>query len=81
VQLERFVYTRKARSGGAFANRYFVVIVVSALLHALIHPSAWNRNSRKYISKIVYSLTPVPLETPLQAPCIAPSDTACNTDG
>src|SRR5918994_4491625 len=36
------------RSGGAFANRYFVVIAVSALLCALIHRSAWNRNSPKF---------------------------------
>jgi hypothetical protein len=30
---------------------------------ALIHRSAWNRNSRKSISKIVHSLTPLPLKT------------------
>src|SRR5215203_5976379 len=26
--------------------------------------TAWNRYSRKFISKILYSLTPVPLKTP-----------------
>src|ERR671913_2313838 len=30
----------------------------------LIHRSAWNRNSRKSISKILHSLTPLPLKTP-----------------
>ena len=35
-----------------------------ALLRALIHPSAWNSNSQKFISKIVHSLTPLPLKTP-----------------
>jgi hypothetical protein len=43
-----------------------------ALLYALIHPSRWNKNSRKFISKILHSLIPAPLKTPAQAPCIAP---------
>src|SRR5215212_6406288 len=30
----------------------------------LIHRSAWNRNSRKFISKILHSPTPIPLESP-----------------
>src|SRR5215208_3617845 len=29
-----------------------------------IHPSSWNRNSRKFISTILHSLTPIPMETP-----------------
>src|SRR5215203_5603791 len=29
-----------------------------------IHRTTWNRCSRKFISKIVHSLTPVPLKTP-----------------
>src|SRR5918995_7115787 len=33
---------------GFLANRYFVVIVVSALLCAPIHRSAWNRNSANF---------------------------------
>ena len=27
----------------------------------LIHPSAWNRNSRKFIYKMLYSPVPIPL--------------------
>jgi hypothetical protein len=34
------------------------------LLLALIHRSAWNRNSRKFISKILHSPAPIPLESP-----------------
>jgi hypothetical protein len=34
----------------------------------LIHRSAWNRNSQKFISKILHSPAPIPLEPPLQAP-------------
>jgi hypothetical protein len=30
----------------------------------LIHRSAWNRNSRKFICRIVHNYTPVPLKTP-----------------
>ena len=40
---------------------------------SLIHRSAWNTNSRKFISKILHSLTPIPLKSPLQAPRTAPS--------
>ena len=32
--------------------------------HLFIHPSAWNRYSRKFISKILHSPTPIPLESP-----------------
>src|SRR5215211_8728029 len=56
-------------------------VAASALPLSLIHRSAWNRNSPKFISKIVHSLTPLPLKRPVQAPCIAPPDTACNPDG
>jgi len=48
-------------------------VAAPALLHALIHLSAWNRNSPKFISKILHILTPVPLKTPIHAPSIAPS--------
>jgi hypothetical protein len=34
---------------------------------ALIHRSAWNTNSRKFISKILHIPFPMPLESPLQA--------------
>ena len=37
-------------------------------LTALIHPSAWNRNSRKFIAKILYSSAPIRSELPLQIP-------------
>src|SRR5215204_6555446 len=30
----------------------------------LIHPNAWNRYSRKFISKILYSPAPIPLQSP-----------------
>ena len=52
------------------------VLLLLTLIHErprrLIHRSTWNKNSRKFISKILHSLTPVPLKTPVQAPCIAP---------
>jgi hypothetical protein len=49
---EVLLFTKKAPlRGGAFANRYFVVIVVSALLCAPIHPNAWNRYSRKFAAR------------------------------
>src|SRR5215213_7211377 len=35
-----------------------------ALLLALIHRSAWNGDSRKFISKILHSTTPIPLQSP-----------------
>ena len=34
--------------------------------------SAWNRNSPKFISKIVHSPAPIPLQSPLQVPRSAP---------
>jgi hypothetical protein len=34
------------------------------LVLALIHPSAWNMFSRKFISKIVHSPALIPLESP-----------------
>ena len=34
-------------------------------MFALIHRSAWNWNSRKFISKILHSPAPVLLESPL----------------
>src|SRR5215217_9182347 len=38
-------------------------------LKPLIHPSAWNRYSRKFISKILHNHTPVPHEiTPPDIP-------------
>jgi hypothetical protein len=48
----------------------------------LIHRSAWNRYSRKFISKILHSLTPVPLKTaapgalhsPTPIPLVTPMD-------
>jgi hypothetical protein len=46
--------------------------MLHSFLHALIHPSAWNRNSRKFISKILHTHTPMPLVSPLQAPRSAP---------
>src|ERR687898_639696 len=46
-----------AVSGGVFANLFFVVIVVSALLCALIHRSAWNRNSPKFTCRILDKTT------------------------
>src|SRR5829696_2431353 len=52
--------SRRAR-GSASQGRG---IVAPALLFALIHPSAWNRYSRKFISKILHTHTPMPLETP-----------------
>ncbi len=36
--------------------------VALALLVTFIQRSAWNRNSPKFISKILHSLTPVPLK-------------------
>src|SRR5215217_7324731 len=31
---------------------------------SLIHRSAWNKNSRKFVSKILHNATPIPLESP-----------------
>jgi hypothetical protein len=42
-------------------------------LIASIHWSAWNRYSRKFISKILHSPGPVPLESPSPDTCIAPA--------
>jgi hypothetical protein len=50
-----------------------LLLHLSVFLLALIHRSAWNRNSRKFISRILHSPTPVPLQSPLQTPRIAPS--------
>jgi hypothetical protein len=33
-------------------------VAAPALLHALIHPSAWNKNSRKFTLTILYSSRP-----------------------
>jgi hypothetical protein len=44
----------RPRSGGAFAKRYFVVMVVSALLGALMHRSAWKVNSPKLVCRMVH---------------------------
>jgi hypothetical protein len=38
--------------------------VPPALLFALIHRSAWNSNSRKFISKILHSPAPIPRNVP-----------------
>src|SRR5215218_7749210 len=38
-------------------------VAASALPLSLIHRSAWNRNSPKFISKILQSLPPLPLRT------------------
>src|SRR5215203_4879274 len=47
-----------------------------------IHRTTWNRNSRKFISKIVHSLTPIPLKTPapgtLHSPAPMPLVTPMN---
>jgi len=39
-------------------------IVAPDLLYALIHRSAWNKNSRKFISRILHNLTPLPPKSP-----------------
>src|SRR5215204_3868537 len=47
-----------------------------------IHPSAWNRNSRKFISKILHSLSPSTpkntspgtLHSPVPIPLVTPMD-------
>jgi hypothetical protein len=43
-------------------------VAASALLLALIHPSAWNWNSRKSISRKLHSPTPNTLESPAATP-------------
>src|SRR5215208_2041611 len=55
---------------------------VRRVARRLIHRSAWNRNSRKFISKILHSLTPVALKTPapgtlhspIPVPLVTPMD-------
>ena|SRR5215217_2642939 len=39
-------------------------VAAPALLLALIHRSAWNGDSRKFISKILHRGAPVPLKSP-----------------
>jgi hypothetical protein len=39
-------------------------LAASALLYALIHRSAWNRDSRKFTCRILHTHTPIPLEQP-----------------
>src|SRR5215203_3380742 len=57
--------SRRAR-GSASQGRG---IVAPALLFALIHPSAWNRYSRKFTCRILHNHTLVPYEiTPLDIP-------------
>src|ERR671920_311887 len=54
---EVLLFTKKAPlRRGFLANRYFVVIVVSALLCAPIHRSAWNRYSPKFALRVALLL-------------------------
>src|SRR5215211_494812 len=39
----------------------------------LIHPSAWKGNSRKFISKILHSPTPLPPESPIPGAPLGPA--------
>jgi len=48
---------------GDYSPRRLVAAFFSIHL-ALIHRSAWNRFSRKFISKILHSPGPIPLKTP-----------------
>jgi hypothetical protein len=41
-----------------------LLLHLSVFLLALIHRSAWNRNSRKFISKILHSTGPIGPESP-----------------
>src|SRR5919107_3489751 len=54
-----------------------------ALLLAFIHRSAWNRIYRTFISRMLHSLTPVPLKTPapgtLHSPAPVPLVTPMDT--
>src|SRR5215207_10336331 len=45
----------------------------SAPLLALIHRSAWNRYSREFISKILHTHTPIPLESPIPGAPLGPA--------
>src|SRR5215203_6385802 len=47
--------------------------LVLPLLFALIHPSAWNRYSRKFRCRILHSPAPTPQNHPPQTPRIAPA--------
>ena len=46
---------------------------VPALLLAVIHRSAWNRYSPKFISKILHSPTPIPPESPIPGAPLGPA--------
>ena len=48
-----------------------------------IHASAWNKRSRKFISKILHVPAPIPLESPVSgAPhCPAPAELVTAMDG
>jgi hypothetical protein len=39
-------------------------LAASALSLALIHPSAWNRCSRKFVYEILHTRTPLPPKSP-----------------
>ena len=58
----------KSEGGDKEANteRAGALLTASALSLALIHRSAWNRYSRKFISKIPHSPAPIPPISPLQ---------------
>jgi hypothetical protein len=51
-------------------------------MNRLIHSSAWNKFSRKFVSKILYNPAPIPLESPtpstlhspLPVPLVTPMD-------
>jgi hypothetical protein len=39
----------------------------------LMHPTSGNSNSRKFISKILHSTTPIPLESPVSGTPLSPA--------
>ena len=50
--------------GPAMRPRHYGEVCVGG---CAIHPSAWNRDSRMFISKILHSPASIPLQSPLQA--------------
>ena len=55
----------------------FCFVGTPALLLILIHPSAWKRNSRKFISRKLHTPGPIGPELPGYTPCIGPGPSTC----
>lgn len=58
----------RSRTGGLGFAKHPSPLLLHAAEAILIDPSAWNRNPRKVISRILHNSAPNALGSPLQAP-------------